>query len=152
MSDTIGEIAIPADNEGFCLLQCPFCGEFFKLTPSDFEAEDVIEIWCPSCGLKGENYFTDDAIRLALKKTKNYAMDLIFNKMKKWEKEFSGGFVTFKAGKQPAHEEEKRLMYGVEVLELVKYPCCKKEAKIKPIYKICGSYCPFCGVRYDEHR
>ena len=151
MSETIGEIAIPADNEGFCLLQCPHCGEFFKLTPSDIEAEDVIEIWCPSCGLIGENYFTDDAIQLALKKTKNYAMDLIFNEMKKWEKEFGGGPVTFKVGKQPVHEEEKPLMYSVEALELVKYPCCKKEAKIKPIYKICGSYCPFCGVRYDEH-
>lgn len=54
----------------------------FKIKPEDYHAEDVIEIWCPSCGLKAENYFTYDVIELALKKTKNYANDLIYNEMK----------------------------------------------------------------------
>ena len=40
---------------------------------------------------------------------------------------------------------------GIEALEVEEYPCCKREAKIKPIYKMCGSYCPFCGVRYEEY-
>ena len=76
MSTIIGEVSIPADDQGFVLMQCPLCGEFFKIKPEDYHAEDVIEIWCPSCGLKAENYFTDDVIELALKKTKNYANDL----------------------------------------------------------------------------
>ena len=29
------EITIPADNEGFVLFQCPLCGEFFKVNPTD---------------------------------------------------------------------------------------------------------------------
>ena len=108
MSTIIGEVSIPADDQGFVLMQCPLCGEFFKIKPEDYHAEDVIEIWCPSCGLKAENYFTDDVIELALKKTKNYANDLIYNEMKKWEKKFKGSFISFKAGKKPQHEEEPR--------------------------------------------
>ena len=49
MSEQIGVISIPADEDGFVLMQCPLCGEFFKLRAEDFEAEDVIEIWCPCC-------------------------------------------------------------------------------------------------------
>ena len=100
MSTIIGEVSIPADDQGFVLMQCPLCGEFFKIKPEDYHAEDVIEIWCPSCGLKAENYFTDDVIELALKKTKNYANDLIYNEMKKWEKKFKGSFISFKASKK----------------------------------------------------
>lgn len=77
--------------------------------------------------------------------------DLIYNEMKKWEKKFKGSFISFKAGKKPQHEEEYPIKYGIEALEVEEYPCCKREAKIKPIYKMCGSYCPFCGVRYEEH-
>ncbi len=55
MSTIIGEVSIPADDQGFVLMQCPLCGEFFKIKPEDYHAEDVIEIWCPSCGLKAEN-------------------------------------------------------------------------------------------------
>ena len=132
MSTIIGEVSIPADDQGFVLMQCPLCGEFFKIKPEDYHAEDVIEIWCPSCGLKAEN-------------------DLIYNEMKKWEKKFKGSFISFKAGKKPQHEEEYPIKYGIEALEVEEYPCCKREAKIKPIYKMCGSYCPFCGVRYEEY-
>ena len=115
MSTIIGEVSIPADDQGFVLMQCPLCGEFFKIKPEDYHAEDVIEIWCPSCGLKAENYFTDDVIELALKKTKNYANDLIYNEMKKWEKKFKGSFISFKAGKKPQHEEE----YPIKYLSLI---------------------------------
>ena len=120
MSTIIGEVSIPADDQGFVLMQCPLCGEFFKIKPEDYHAEDVIEIWCPSCGLKAENYFTDDVIELALKKTKNYANDLIYNEMKKWEKKFKGSFISFKAGKKPQHEEEYPIKYGIEALEAFK--------------------------------
>jgi hypothetical protein len=37
MSDSTFEISIPADNDGFVLLQCPYCGEFFKITPDGFK-------------------------------------------------------------------------------------------------------------------
>ena len=31
MSTIIGEVSIPADDQGFVLMQCPLCGEFFKI-------------------------------------------------------------------------------------------------------------------------
>ena len=116
MSTIIGEISIPADDQGFVLMQCPLCREFFKIKPEDYHAENVIEIWCPSCGLKAENYFTDDVIELALKKTKNYANDLIYSEMKKWEKKFKGSFISFKAGKKPKHEEEYPIKYDYLII------------------------------------
>ncbi len=38
------EISIPADNDGYILLQCPNCGTFFKATPSDIEDDGVLEL------------------------------------------------------------------------------------------------------------
>ncbi|EHI96902.1 hypothetical protein CDLVIII_0163 [Clostridium sp. DL-VIII] len=152
MSDIHMEISIPTDNDGFALLKCPFCGEFFKLRPNEMETEDVIEIWCPCCGLKGENYLTDDVIELALKMGKNVAMDMIFDELKKWERNFKGSSISFKADKKPSREPENPIVAGIEALEVEKYRCCKKEAKIKPLIKMCGSCCPYCGVRYDEFK
>lgn len=139
------EITIPADNDGFVLLQCPLCGEFFKLRTSECQADDVIEIHCPSCGLVSDNYFTDDVISFAETISLNYALDKIYES-------FSGikgnKYVSFKANK-PKHKEEYPIKLGIEALEVQKYLCCKREAKIKELYKMCGSYCPYCGVRYD---
>lgn len=45
-------ISIPLDEDGFLLLQCPFCRGFFKVRSEDYEADDVEELWCPLCGLK----------------------------------------------------------------------------------------------------
>lgn len=149
MSDIKMEIPIPADNDGFVLFQCSLCGEFFKLAPSDFQADDVIEIWCPCCGLKSESYLTEDVIELAMKMTENIAVDMIFKEMKKWERQFKGSGVTFKAGRKPKLKSEDPIISGIEALEIQKYECCKRQAKIKPIVKISGSYCPFCGVNYD---
>lgn len=40
MSDDLSfAIEIPCDEDRFVLLQCPQCGEFFKLKPSDYESE-----------------------------------------------------------------------------------------------------------------
>ena len=151
MSESIGKIAIPSDEEGFTLLQCALCGEFFKLQAGDFEAEDVIEIWCPCCGLKSDTYFTKDVINLALKKTENYAIDIIYDEFKKLERKSRHSLVSFKAGKRPKHREEYPIQNGIENMEKKEYLCCKREAKLKPLYKVCGSYCPYCGERVDEY-
>ncbi|BCN31925.1 TFIIB-type zinc ribbon-containing protein [Anaeromicropila herbilytica] len=152
MSESIGQVSIPSDHDGFVLLQCPLCGEFFKIKPEDYYADDVLEVWCPSCGLKSNNYFTDDVHELVGKKAMNFVEDYIYGEMKKMEKKLKGGVISLKVNNKPKHLEERPILAGVEALEIFKYPCCKREAKIKTLYKICGSYCPFCGVRYDEYR
>lgn len=49
------EISIKSDNDGFILLQCSLCGEFFKLLASDLNDDSTLNIWCPYCGLNGKN-------------------------------------------------------------------------------------------------
>lgn len=146
----VKEIAIPADNDGFALLQCNLCGEFFKLKPSDVQSDEVLNIWCPVCGLISDRYFTQDVIDLALKMATNIANDLLFDSLKDMQKRFNGGFISMKIGKKPDREIESPIVSGIEALEIQKYKCCKKQAKIKPLVKIFGSYCPYCGVKYDE--
>ena len=141
------KLSIPTDNHGFCLLQCPLCSGFFKLTPTDIEAEDVIQIWCPNCGLVSENYFTQDVIDLALAMAKNVAMESIFKSLGKLNRKSKG--LTFKVNNKPKLENENPIIAGIDLLDVHKYDCCKREAKIKPITKLIGSYCPFCGVNDD---
>ncbi len=131
MSDIKMEISIPADNNGYVLLQCPFCGEYFKLTPDDCEDEGVLDVFCPSCGLSGESFITEDVLELAMAMAKNVAMDIIYDEMKKWEKQFNSGFITFKAGKKPKLEPENPIRAGIEALTIIQFPCCKRTAKIK---------------------
>ena len=74
-----------------------------------------------------------------------------FNKeMKRMEKKFKGNGLSFKQGNKIKKDEEIPLIAGIKALEIQKYKCCKKEAKINFLMKECGSYCPYCGVIYNE--
>jgi len=144
------EISIPADNDGYALLQCELCGDYFKITPDDYEDDGILEIRCPCCGLCSDNYFTDDVIELAMAMTENIAMDIIHSEIKKWEKMFNGSMITFKADKKPPPVHENPIRAGIDVLAITHFPCCKRNAKIKPMLQIAGCYCPFCGVKNYE--
>ena len=152
MSKTIGEISIPSDSDGLELFQCPLCRSYFKLVANDVNADDVIEITCPSCGLKSENYLTSDVIEVAKTKAINYLLYKYHDEAKKLERSFNGRIVSFSAGAKPKHELEGKLYCGKEALDIEKYPCCKREAKIDPLLKFCGSFCPYCGVRYEGNK
>ena len=150
MSEIKMEISIPADNDGYILLQCPICGDYFKIKPRDYEDDDVLEIYCPCCGLCSDNYITEDVLELALAMTKNVATELIYNEMKKWELQFKGSGLTFKAGRKQKPEPENLISIGIEALIITNFFCCKRSAKIKPMLRISGCYCPFCGVKEYE--
>lgn len=151
MSDTFEmSISIPSDDDGYVLMQCPNCGTYFKAMPLDIEDDGVLQIYCPSCGLVGENYITEDVLELATAMVQNKAMDMIYDEFKKMERQFIKGPVTFKAGKPPKREPENPVRSGIEALEIVTFPCCKRTAKVKPLLKMTGCYCPFCGVKNYE--
>ena len=38
------EIAIPSDNDGYVLLHCEYCGEYFKCAPHDMESDEILHI------------------------------------------------------------------------------------------------------------
>ncbi|MDT4761163.1 TFIIB-type zinc ribbon-containing protein [Sphaerochaeta sp. PS] len=143
-------ISIPADDDGYVLFQCPLCKELFKITPDDFHDDNVMEIYCPSCGLVNDNYLTEDVVELAIAKTKNYMNDLIFDKMKAMERKLNNGAVTFKAGKKPKPEYENQIDASIDNLIITKFSCCHHNAKVSQSLRISGCYCPFCGVRNDE--
>ncbi len=140
------EISIPTDNDGFVLMQCEHCGTFFKLRPADIEDEGILHIYCPSCGLISENYLTEDAIELAINMAENAVMDMIYDTFKDLERKNSHGLIQIKTSSRPKHKDENPIRSGIEAMEEHVYPCCQRSAKIKPILKMMGSYCPFCGV------
>lgn len=144
------QITIPSDGEGFVLLQCPLCTDYFKLRPSDMEDEVFLQIYCPSCGQAEDSFFTDDILDLARIKALNHVRDELHNMFKKVERKSKKSIVSLKAGKKPKHEYESPIGVIADTLTRHKYECCKREAKIKPIMKIAGTYCPFCGVKNFE--
>lgn len=143
-------ISIPTDNYGYVLLKCSHCGTFFKATPDDIEGAGVLELYCPSCGLSSDNYITEDVLELAFSMVTNKVADIIYDEFKKMEHQFKKGPITFKAGKRPIHEAENPIQSGIEALEITSFPCCNLTAKVKPILRITGCYCPFCGVKNYE--
>ena len=151
MSDEIQmKITIPTDDDGYVLLQCEHCGTYFKGTPSDIQDDGVLNIYCPSCGLISDNYITEDVIELAEKMAKNIMNDMIYDMFKDLERHSKHSVLKFKAGKRPKHETEEPIRSGIEALEICTFPCCKRTAKIKPMLKMTGAYCPFCGVKNYE--
>lgn len=150
MSNITRKISIPTDDDGYVLLKCSECGNYFKITPSDCKDDGILSIYCPSCGLSSENYITEDVLQLAMTMTQNMVMDLIYDEMKKCERQFSKGCITFKVGKKPRLEPENPIQSGIEALMITHFHCCNRNAKIKPLLRLSGCYCPFCGVKEYE--
>lgn len=148
MDDKISmQIDVPSDNDGFVLFQCPLCGDFFKIRPSDYEDDGILEIYCPNCGLCSDSYYTEDVMDLAMTMAQNAARDLVNKEMKKLEKSLNSGNISFKVEKQLKKEYELPIYETIEAFSIKYFECCKREAKIKPLLTICGCYCPFCGVK-----
>ena len=144
-------ISIPTDDEGYILLRCEHCGTFFKATPSDIEEDGVLHLFCPSCGLTSENYATEDVIELAMKMAKNKVNDMLYDMFKDLERHNRrNSIIKFKAGKRLKHEAEEPIRSSIEALEVTTFQCCRRTAKIKPLLKMTGAYCPFCGVKNYE--
>lgn len=143
-------ISIPSDDDGFIILQCPHCGSFFKATKHDIEDEGVLELHCPSCGLSDTDFLTDDVIELAVIKAKNRVNRLLSEQLKQMERKLNNGMVKVSIKGKIKDEFESPITSGIEAMEIVSFPCCKREAKIKPLLKMTGCYCPFCGVKNYE--
>lgn len=71
------EISIPADSDGYVLLKCPSCGERFMLLVDDIEDDTNLDIWCPNCGLKHQDYLDDETINLAERMIENKVADIL---------------------------------------------------------------------------
>ena len=144
-------ISIPTDDDGYVLLKCEHCGSFFKGTQYDIDDDGVLNVFCTSCGLISDSYVTDDVLKLAINMTTNLVNDMIYDAFKDMERHNrKNSMIKFKAGKKPHHETEDPIRSGIEALEICTFPCCKRTAKIKPLLRMTGAYCPFCGVKNYE--
>lgn len=88
LSDKMFEISIPSDNDGFIVLKCPICSEKFMIQIQDVNDDSLIDVWCPKCGLKSDNYLDDDINDLAENIIQNYIADLLNNFSEDMERTF----------------------------------------------------------------
>ena len=146
-------IPIPCDDEGYVLLQCEYCGNFFKVSSDVIEDERLLHVFCPSCGLISESYCTGDVIELAETMLSNYVNDMLYDAFKDLERKNNrNSAISFKVGKRPSHNAEEPIRSGIEAMVIASFPCCNRKAKIKPLLKMTGCYCPFCGVKQYEFK
>lgn len=99
MNEFTINISIPTDDDGFVLLKCSKCEEYFKLPPGDIESDGVIDIHCPLCGLISDTYITEDVIELAKAKALNKVLSNFCDEMKKIGKKTKNSIVQIKANK-----------------------------------------------------
>lgn len=142
------KISIPTDDEGFILLQCPKCGEYFKLPPSDIESDELVYIHCPLCGLISDSYITEDVIELAKSKAINKVLGDFYNEMKKLERKSRSSIVKIKSNK-PEEEDEIPIKSTIDSMEIVDFECCNRQGKVRHLLNYCGCYCPYCGGQKD---
>ena len=94
-------IEIPCDDDGFVLMQCPQCGELFKLRPSDYESDEVLEVYCPGCGIASNSYLTDEVVELAMTIVQNKVIEELHGEMKRLERKTRDKVVSLQAGASP---------------------------------------------------
>lgn len=148
MNEFTINISIPTDDDGFVLLKCSKCGEYFKLPPRDIESDGVIDIHCPLCGLISDTYITEDVIELAKAKALNKVLSNFYDEMKKFEKKTKNSIVQIKANKLK-QEEEIPIKSTIDSMEIVDFECCNRQGKIRHLLNYCGCYCPYCGGKKD---
>jgi uncharacterized Zn finger protein (UPF0148 family) len=148
MSDTVINISIPTDNDGFITLQCPFCSDKFKLTGEDFKAENLTHLFCPYCGLQDEsnNFLSDEIMEQIEIAVENYAKSMINNWSNNLEQSLkSSKHISLKRGKLLKMEEDK-VLFETEELDIAELFCCQLVIKVTPGAKLVNIYCPFCGL------
>ena len=147
------EISVPTDQDGFILLQCSMCGEYFKLTTHDINDDRNLHIFCPSCGLIPDSYLTEDLIRIAKEMCMNKLNDELYKEFKSLERSARSEGISFQVKKKPKHLKENQIRTGIDVLEIVHFKCCDRDVKINPMLSMTGCTCPFCGViTYDFNK
>lgn len=141
-------ISIPTDEDGFATMQCPYCGEFFKVKAEDYSAEDVIDLWCPSCGLTADSFVPDEVIELAQSMVINKFQEELCSKLSRIGlSSLTNNTLSFSVSCSIEKERERNLIPAVDAYELVFCKRCCRTTKVKPIVDYTGAFCSFCGER-----
>jgi uncharacterized Zn-finger protein len=150
MSSTMTfSISIPSDDDGFVSRECPHCGDRFKITTTDLQSEDLLDLFCPYCGLPSSVNEThpSEVFEQAHIISENYVASMVNDAMKDLERSLSGSkHLKFKRGK-PLPTEDEKILFEKEELAAIDLTCCAKVIKINDLSAVTGVYCPFCGVK-----
>lgn len=141
-------MSIPLDEDGCLLLQCPHCGEYFKVHADDYEAEDVLDLWCPACGIKNDCFLPDEAIELATAKALNLVMGKLEKELADIGKSVSRQSpLRLSVTSHFKKSRERALFPGVDAYVSTTCGFCGRSERIKPLLKYIGAFCTFCGKR-----
>ena len=141
-------MSIPPDEEGYVLLQCSRCGEFFKVRSEDYEAEDVEDLWCPMCGIKSDSFLPDEVIKLAKAKVLNQVLGDFSRELAKIGRTTSRqSFIQMTVSSNFAEEREGDVLPSVDAFQVATCGFCGRNEKLKPLPKYVGAFCAFCGER-----
>ena len=149
MADKIIQISIPADEDGFVSFECPHCEQRFKLRADEFEESNIINLFCPLCGLAHDldHFYSKDFIEKATNLANQEAMETIYDMFKNLERKSRGNkFVKFKAGPK-TRVDIKKIYENIDELIEVEVECCNRHLKVTELDKLIGVYCSYCGVK-----
>lgn len=141
-------ISKQGDIDGFSSFKCSLCSEEFKLKTSEVQEDDVIELFCPNCGIPSpiSSYYTADILEHAKTLVKNEAMNMLNEMFKGLEKTArKNKNLTFKRGK-PLPITKPRTLFENDDLEQIEFLCCNRKAKLSLLSKTIKPFCPYCGV------
>lgn len=118
------------------------------LLVDDIEDDTNLDIWCPNCGLKHQDYLDDETINLAERMIENKVADILNEFSATMKKSFKNSEIRIKTEKI---KKQPEIPIGRKTgdFEEKYYECCKKKAKISSIKNLEGGYCPFCGEIVD---
>jgi DNA-directed RNA polymerase subunit RPC12/RpoP len=141
-------ISKQSDIEGFSSFNCSLCGEDFKLKTDEEQEDDVLELFCPNCGIPSplSSYYTADIIEHAETIVMNEAMNMLNDLFKGLERTSrKSKNITFKRGK-PLPTKQPRILFENDDLEQIEFLCCTRKAKLSLLSKTIKPFCPYCGV------
>ena len=141
-------LSIPTDEEGFAAMQCPYCGEHFKVDADDYNADDVLDLWCPCCGLTADCFLPQEVIELAEAMVLNKLSSDLSNEFAKiGNSTSSNAILSFSVNASFAKERERNIIPSVDAYEPMICSHCGRTTKVKPLVQYIGGFCAFCGER-----
>ncbi len=174
MSNIDKKMSFPLDEDKFFRRACPLCNKEFKILLSHEELTELTqkgidsymlsqqendkpsdeeknsnggEYFCPYCGQKSENWWTEEQQAYINVVAENIVADLMNeNIIKPMKRSFgSGGIIQFK-GKEMQHKEP---WISPEDNDMKKFelPCCQRQIKIEENWEN-DVFCYFCGFPY----
>ena len=135
---------VPTDDEGYLALQCPHCGDAFKIRGSDYQERELSDLYCANCGLSGEfgSFLPPDVIEAMQQAAMNHILPDLEKAVADLNKT-SGGLISIRAEiDKPPPADEIRAVTDLAEAQL---PCCETAVKLPFRNAAAVFYCPFCG-------